>query len=67
MLIDNLSEVGVACTTIGTNAAAEEHICVRKLDDAVAVDRWWSAHACVVYIFFVLIYAQRLNTFLCEQ
>ena len=39
MLTDNLSEVGVACTTIGTNTAAEDHICVRKLVNAVAADR----------------------------
>ena len=49
MLTDNLSEVDVACTTISTNAAAEKHICVRELVNAVAADRWF-AHACVYFV-----------------
>ena len=37
MMADNLSKVGVACTAIGANTAAEQHISVRRLpNDVVA-------------------------------
>ncbi len=58
MLADNLSEVDVACTTVGADTAAEQHVGVPYRVNVAAGWRRFAHDACVVFYLLNVHYAR---------